>query len=111
MTKKNLVICLTLLAVLITPTLAFAASPWTEKSTYTERLAGKLEFGLTNTLLGWVDLFAEPNKAANEGKNVWGGLGKGLIDTVVNTVGGAFHLVTFPIPVDIPLPENGVDLS
>ncbi|MDD5216530.1 MAG: hypothetical protein PHN49_05935 [Candidatus Omnitrophica bacterium] len=100
-----------LLFVAITPTLAFAASPWTEKETYGDRVAGKLEFGLKNVLLGWVDLAYEPNKALTDNKNLWGGLGKGITDTVMNEVGGAVQLVTFMIPVDLPLPDNGVDLG
>lgn len=110
--KKTIAVVVVLIALVLTPTLALAApSPWTERTSYTERLSGKLEFGLTNTLLGWVDLFAEPNKAAGEGKNVWGAVGKGLVDTVTNTVGGAFQLITFPIPVDIPLTDGGVQLG
>ena len=95
----------------LTPTLAFAASPWTQGANYSERVGQKLQFGLTNTLLGWVDLFVEPNKAASAGGNTWAGVGKGLTDSVLNTVGGALHLVTFPIPVDIPLPDDGVQLK
>lgn len=99
------------LALVFAPSLASAASPWTEKTTYGEKTEGKLVFGVTNALLGWTDLFVEPNRYHNEGKNVWAGLGKGLVDGVLNEVGGAFHLVTFMIPVDFPLPENGVDTS
>jgi len=95
----------------VTPTIAFAASPWTEKATYGDRVAGKLEFGLKNVLLGWVDIFYEPNRALSEGKNLWGGLGKGMTDLVMNEVGGAVQLVTFMIPVDLPLPDNGVSFE
>jgi hypothetical protein len=108
---KKAVVLLTLLAMLIAPTVGFAASPWTEGQTYGERVSGKLQFGLTNVLLGWVDLFAEPNRAADKGENMWAGVGKGLVDTVLNTVGGAIHLVTFMIPADLPLPDNGVQLK
>lgn len=108
---KKLLTLMLVMSLLLAPVLGFAASPWTEESTYADRVSGKLQFGLTNTLLGWIDLFAEPNKAANDGSNVWAGVGKGLVDTVVNEVGGAFQLVTFLIPVDLPLPENGVNLG
>ena len=30
---------------------------------------------------------------------------------IINTLGGAIHTATFFIPVDVPLPENGVDFS
>lgn len=98
-------------AVLLCPASGFAASPWTEETTYGAKIQGKLVFGLTNVMLGWTDLFVEPNRYHNEGKNPWAGMGKGLVDTVLNEVGGAFHLVTFLIPVDFPLPENGVDVE
>jgi len=34
-----------------------------------------------------------------------------LVEATVCTIGGALQLVTFPIPADLPLPNNGVDLS
>ena len=72
----------------------------------------QLQFGLKNVLLGWLDLFQEPHHYAVEHKNVFSGIGKGLLDTLSNEVGGALHTVTFFIPqIDIPLPENGVDLG
>ncbi len=108
---KKVLGSLLILAVMLTPALAFAASPWTEKATYSERVGAKLEFGVKNTLLGWVDLFYEPNKAITDKGNVWGGLGKGIVDSLINTAGGAVHAVTFLIPVDLPLPDNGVDLG
>ena len=38
-------------------------------------------------------------------------LDKGVSDFVTNTVGGVLHLVTFPITgLDVPLPDNGVQL-
>jgi len=108
---KKVIGIIVVLMLALTPAMAFAASPWTQGDSYAERTGQKLEFGLTNVLLGWVDLFAEPNKAASEGTNVWSAVGKGLVDTVLNIGGGAVHLVTFPIPVDLPLPDNGVQLS
>ena len=98
------------LSMLLAP-VAFAASPWTTEPTYAKKTTGKLMFGLQNTLLGWIQIFAVPNTYANEGKNAWAGVGQGLVEGVVDTVGGAVHLLTFPIPVDLPLPNNGVDLG
>jgi hypothetical protein len=112
--KTRVLGLLLILALLAAPGAAFAAveaSPWTQNETYADRVTGKLQFGITNTLLGWIDLFYEPNRYANEKKNIWAGVGKGLVDALVNTVGGAFQLVTFPIPVDFPLPEGGIDLG
>ncbi|MFA6599836.1 MAG: hypothetical protein WC352_04645 [Candidatus Omnitrophota bacterium] len=91
------------------PALAQAASPWTEEKTYSDKVAGKLQFGLTNLMLGWTAVIAESEQAADEKKNVVAAAGKGLVYFVADTVGGVLHTVTAPIPqIDIPLPENGV---
>lgn len=108
---KKSVSLLIVLAILLAPTLAFAGSPWTEKTTYAEKVNGKLSFGAKNLLLGWTDLFYQPHAAQKDGKNPWGAFGKALITAPLITVGGAVHFVTFPIPVDVPLPHNGVQLD
>jgi len=107
---KKIMSLVVILSMLLAP-LAFAASPWTEEKTYGDKTVGKLGFGLTNTLLGWTKLFTVPNEYSNEGKNAWAGVGQGFIDATVVTLGGAVQLLTFAIPVDVPLPGNGVDLS
>lgn len=107
---KKIMSLVVILSMFLAP-LAFAASPWTAEKTYGDRITGKFAFGLQNTLLGWVQLFVVPNKYASESKNVWKGVGRGFVEAVVDTVGGALQLVTFPIPADIPLPNNGVDLG
>jgi len=107
---KKIMSLVVVLSMLLAP-VAFAASPWTEEKGYADKVSGKLQYGLTNTLLGWIDLFATPNQYSNEGKNVWAGVGQGLVNTVTNTVGGALQLVTFLIPADLPLPNGGVDIS
>ena len=89
---------------------AFDASPWTEEKTYGEKTIGKLGYGLTNTVLGWTKLFSTPADYSSEGKNVWQGVGQGLMDMVVTTGLGALQLVTFPIPADIPIP-SAVNIS
>ncbi len=111
---KKVIVLLVLAAMVLTPTLGFAASPWMDESTYNERVSGKLQLGLKNTLLGWTDLFIEPIHAGskcNSCENVWTGIGKGFTDAIFNTLGGAAQLVTFPLVVDFPLPENGVQFS
>lgn len=105
---KKLTAFLIVLTVLIAPGMVLAASPWTEGKTYSEKTSGKLDFGFKNLALGWADLFYEPHRYQVEGKNVWAGIGKGLIDAPLNEIGGALHFVTFLIPVDVPLPDNGV---
>ncbi len=107
---KKIMSLVVVLSMLLAP-VAFAGSPWTEEKGYAEKVSGKLQFGLTNALLGWVDVFATPNQYSNEGKNVWAGVGQGLVNGLTNTVGGAVQLVTFMIPADLPLPNGGVDIG
>lgn len=108
---KKLISLVVVLSMLAGPVMAFAASPWTEEKTYGDRISGKLQFGVANTLLGWIEIFATPNRYAAEGKNMWAGVGKGFVNATVDTVGGALQLVTFPIPADFPLPNDGVDIG
>ncbi len=105
------VLALLMLAILMMPAMGMAASPWTEQKTYSEQVVGKFNFGFKNLLLGGLDIFYEPHRYAAEGKNAWSGFGKGLIDAPLNIIGGAVHLVTFLIPVDVPLPDNGVNFD
>ena len=82
----------------------FEPSPWTTKKPYTEKIGNKLGFGLLNFGTGWTALFFEPTFM----NGFWKGLGRGVLFTITNTAGGAVHAVTFPIPIDIPLPNGGV---
>ena len=107
---KRILGLILVLCLVMTPSAAFAASPWTEAETYGEKTVQKLDFGFKNLFVGWIDLFQEPYNAQQEGKSWYMGLGKGLLDSLANMVGGAAHLATFPIPVDIPLPDNGVQI-
>jgi hypothetical protein len=106
---KKIMSLVIVLSMLLAP-VAFAASSWTEGKTYGEKVSGKLGYGLTNTVLGWTKLFTTPNEYSNEKKNVWQGVGQGLVDAGVTTVLGAVHLVTFVIPADIEIPSP-VNLS
>lgn len=106
---KKIISLAVVFAMLIAP-MAFAASPWTEEKAYGDRTVGKLGYGLTNTILGWTKLISTPNDYSSAGKNVWQGVGQGLVDAAVTTVLGAIQLVTFPIPADIPIPSD-VNLS
>ncbi len=92
-------------------TCEFKASPWTEKTSYGDKMTGKLEFGLKNLLGGWTAIFSTPTHFQNEGKNVYLGTAKGLVKGVIYTVGGALHTLTFPIPIDVPLPNGGVSFE
>ena len=107
---KKMLAVLIMLGVMFAPA-AMAASPWMDSKTYSEKTMGKLSFGFKNLFLGWTEIFYQPHVASTEGKNAWGGLGKGLGYFVADTLGGAVHLVTFLVPVDVPLPDNGVNYT
>ena len=108
---KRLGVVLFSVALLSGPMAASAASSWASGATYNEKAVGKLKYGLTNTLLGWTELFREPKRASEAGENLFVGIGRGVWNAVGQTVGGVAHAVTFPIPaIDIPLPRGGTDL-
>ena len=107
--KKFLAI-LIMLGVMFAPA-AMAESPWMASKTYSEKVTGKLSFGFKNLLLGWTQIFYQPHLASVNKECAWCGLGKGLVLFPVDTLGGALHVLTFPIPVDVPLPDNGVNFD
>ena len=82
-------------------------SPWTKETTSFEKSINKLGFGLLNGLTGWTALFFEPMREENK----FTGIVKGSWRTITNTVGGALHILTFPVPIDIPLPDGGVNFE
>ena len=89
----------------------YTPSSWTSETGYTNRAVGKLGYGVKNLLLGWTELFTEPKEAIDGGGNFFVGLGTGLKNGVFQTLGGAVHIVTFPITnLDVPLPEGGTQL-
>ncbi len=82
-------------------------SPWTNNATYGEQARGKFFFGAKNLFLGWTELVTEPV----EQRNILG-VGQGLGNAVMDTVGGFLHLVTSPVTsIDVPLPESGTNLG
>ncbi len=108
---KKSVVLLLIAVILLSCGSAFAASPWTEKDTYKEKVLSKLDFGFKNTLAGWTELFNQPIKSHKDGKTVAEGVLRGIYYAVADTVGGILHIATFPVLVDVPLPNNGVQLS
>jgi hypothetical protein len=89
----------------------YTPSPWTSETGWSSRAVGKLGFGVKNLLLGWTDLFVEPKEAVDAGGNILTGIGVGIKDAIENTLGGAVHIITFPLTeVDAPLPEGGTQL-
>ncbi len=108
---KRFMVMAVILALVGAPTAAFAASPWAAESGWANQAKGKFVYGLKNGLLGWTELFSEPYEAATGGGNFFLGVGEGIWNGVGQTVGGALHLITFPVPqVDVPLPEGGTQL-
>ena len=110
--KKIVALFLVVIAVMLVPAVVFAASPWTEKTTYADKVKYKLDFGVKNILGGITEIYTQPKNYHKEKKNMFEGVGKGLWYALADTVGGALHILTFPIPqLDVPLPENGVSFS
>ena len=96
---------------LAAPTQAAAAqaSPWANGADWTEKSTAKFFYGAKNLLLGWTELITEPDEAIWEGSSVTNGILDGLWHSVGQTLGGAYHLLTFPLTnLDLPLPEGGV---
>ncbi len=80
----------------------FKDSPWTKEKSYTEKISHKAGFGIMNIGTGWMALLFEPYYAG------WKGLATGPFYAVTNTAGGIIHAITFPIPLDVPLPQGGI---
>ncbi len=83
---------------------SFKASDWTQEPTYLGKISQKLGFGFLNITAGWTALFFEPAKD----QNFFLGVGKGIVYFFTNTTGGILHAATFPLPLDIPLPQGGI---
>jgi hypothetical protein len=106
--KKILLISIVLIQLC---SVCFAASPWTEETTYLSKVRGKMLYGVANFFGGWISLFNEPQMYAEDRKNIFLGIGRGIYKAVVITAGGVVHFVTAPLTfLDIPLPDNGVDM-
>jgi len=109
--SKRFGVVVVILALVAAPTAAFAGSPWMQETGWANQAKGKFVYGLKNTLLGWTEIFTEPKDAIDAGENFFVGVGTGLWNAAGQTLGGALHLVTFPITqLDVPLPEGGTEL-
>jgi len=102
-----------LLAFFIPSTLTLAEEPgqdvwkssaWTRTHPYFNQIGHKLGYGVLNLGTGWMALFQEPFRPGGFFK----GFARGIAYSVIYEGGGALHAVTFPIPVDIPLPRGGL---
>lgn len=80
----------------------FKPSAWTKETSYTEKISAKAGFGIMNMGTGWMALLFEPYYSG------WKGLATGPFYMITNTAGGMIHAATFPIPLDVPLPQGGI---
>ncbi len=112
MTKKMAVMLILSVALTSVPALSWAASPWTQQTTYQGKMMEKLKFGLKNTLGGWTAIFKEPINYYKDHKgvpHVLEGVFSGFSRAIVYSVGGLLHVATFPITnLDVPLLDDGV---
>ncbi len=76
------------------------ASEWAKKEGYWAKTGGKFVFGLKYILFSFSEPWLESNEP--EYKREWEGFCAGLGKFVVYEAAGIIHLVTFPIPVDVP---------
>ena len=85
------------------------ASPWAAKKEWSDRAMGKLLYGAKNMLLGWTEIITELDEAMWVGERADVGFMRGLWNATGQTLGGAYHVLTFPhTSWDLPLPEGGV---
>ncbi len=87
----------------------FPDSSWTKGDGYVEKTVGKLGFGLVNVAGGWTALASEYHEKPET--NIGAAFLRSIARTLTNTVGGALHVVTFPVPVDIRLPGGGTSFE
>ncbi|MDD5672293.1 MAG: hypothetical protein PHN49_11705 [Candidatus Omnitrophica bacterium] len=110
MIQRLLVLFVTVI-LLSAPSMVYAASPWMAEKSYGQKVEGKLDFGLMNFLAGWTEIYNQPRLAKQEGRSIAKAIGTGFLNAAADTVGGLLNVATFLIPVDIPLPHNGVDID
>ena len=109
--KKLTLFVLLLLLTAMVPGSGWAASPWTAKTTWSEKAIGKLDFGFKNFFGGISEVWTEPWAVRNDKGKLAEGFARGIVYAVADIGGGALHILTFPITqVDVPLPNNGVQL-
>lgn len=101
---KKIIVLMLIMVIACSP-MSFAMCPFCEQAqsdSYVKGAVGKLGRGLSNTALGWIELFRQP--MINENK--WEGVGKGFVHTLGRTASGILEVVTFLIPqAEIPLPD------
>ena len=104
---------LVVLILMLCPAVSYAASPWTTaEGGYSGKIKAKLDFGVKNTFFGLTEVVNAPKRLSDDDKkNLFKVLGVGVFNAAADEVGGFVHAVTFFIPaIDIPLPNNGVQI-
>ncbi len=85
---------------------------------YGAKVGSKIDYGMPNMLMGWTQIFTEPQDHRQTTGAKWRQalstvgcvfVGAGL--AVVDTAGGFVNILTSPVPVTIPLPRGGVDAA
>lgn len=113
--KKIAVVLILLVAVTSVPVAGWAASPWTQETTYQGKMLGKLRFGLKNALGGWTAVYSEPVSHYKDHKgvgHVLEGFFSGISRAFVYTAGGLLHTGTFPITnLDVQILDDGVKIG
>ena len=78
---------------------------------YGNRVANKLGVGASNLLLGWTELVTQPVTHHASGQELAQSLGRGLVNALGDTGGGALQVITFAFPdINVPLPEGGIKI-
>ncbi len=74
---------------------------WAEQETGA-LVVNKLFRGIANAATGWMELFKQPSLVWQESGPARGlswGLVKGLGYAIARSVGGAYEIITFPVPI------------
>jgi len=69
-----------------------------DSSGYLSHSGNTLLRGVTNTGLGWFELFNQPSQASKNGENIGVGILKGVGYSVKRTLKGAGEILTFWVP-------------
>ena len=109
--KKTFLILAVLMVFAANIACAATASPWTTETGWSHKAGKKLEFGATNLFFGWTEIFSQPASHTGSAQEFLKAVGQGLANAVVYTLGGALHVITFPVPVDVPIPNGGVKVK
>ena len=88
---------------------AMEASPWTKEKSCVDKATAKLGFGLKNAILGWTKILTEISETKDG--NYVKGFATGIYEAIADTALGVVHAATFFVPIDVPLPEGGVQLT